>query len=176
MRRRRVLLALLLLVVAGAVAAGALVIGSRGGGSSRSAQPTDDPVVFLKGVLGQIVRNDYAGAWVKLHPAQQRIVSQRDYVRCELQTKIVGHLESLTVVRAFDDLVLVAGGETRPVPSKVVTFRLRLAEPGLGSVDVTHSVHAVAVKGRWTWILTPHRYSLYRAGGCSQAPAPASPS
>ena len=132
--------------------------------------------MFLKGVVAQIVRNDYAGAWVKLHPAQQRTVSQQDYIRCELQTKIIGHLDRLDVVRAFDDLVLVAGGQAQPVPSKVVTFRLHLTEPGVGSVAFTHSVHAVAVGGHWTWILTPHRYGLYRAGGCSQAPAPASPS
>lgn len=179
MRRRRYVLAALLLVLAGAVAAGALLVGSRGDGSgstSRAARPADDPVVFLKGVLAQIVRNDYAGAWLKLHPAQQRIVSQPDYVRCELQTRIVGRLDSLTVVRAFDDLVLIAGGETRPVTSKVVTFRLRLSEPGVGAVVFTHTVHAVAAGGRWAWILTPHRYELYRSGGCSQAPAPASPS
>jgi hypothetical protein len=176
MRRRHVVLGLLV-AVAAAVVAGALLIGSHGSGSSSpTAQPADDPVVFLKGIVGQIVRNDYAGAWLKLHPAQRRIVSQRNYVSCELQTKIVGHLESLEVVRAFDDLVLVAGGDPQPVKSKVVTFRLRLSELGLGVVSFTHSVHAVAVGGRWTWILTPHRYQLYRSGGCSQSPVPGSPS
>ena len=174
MRRRRALLAVLIVVVA-AVAAGAVLLGSHGG-SGKAAQPGGDPVAFLKGVVGQIVRNDYAHAWLTLHPAQQQAVSQRDYVRCELQTKIIGHLDSLTVVGAFDDLVLVAGGGVRPVKSKVVTFRLRLSEPGVGVVSFTHSVHAVAVGGRWTWILTPHRYELYHAGGCSQAPPPASPS
>ncbi len=171
--RRYVLLAVLVAVAS--VAAGAILLGSRGGSSS-TAQPKDDPVVFLKGVVGQIVRNDYSTAWLTMHPAQQRAVSQRDYVRCELQTKVIGRLDSLTVVRAFDDFVIVAGAGARPVKSKVVTFRLRLSEPGVGVVSFTHSVHAVAVGGRWTWILTPHRYELYQAGGCSQAPPPASPS
>jgi hypothetical protein len=175
MRRRRVLLAILVVVVAAAVAAGAILIGSRGG-SGNPAQPKDDPVVFLKGVVAQIVHNDYADAWSTLHPAQQRVVSRRDYVRCELQTKIIGHLDSLTLVRAFDDFVLVAGGGVRPVKSRVATFRLRLSEPGVGVITFTHSVHAVAVGGHWKWILTPHRYELYRLGGCSQAPPPASPS
>ena len=175
MRRRGVLLAILVVLVVAAVAAGAILIGSRGG-SGNAAQPKDDPVVFLKGVVAQIVRNDYADAWSTLHPAQRRVVSRRDYVRCELQTKIIGHLDSLTLVRAFDDFVLVAGGGVRPVKSKVATFRLRLSEPGVGVITFTHSVHAVAVGGRWKWILTPHRYELYRRGGCSQAPPPASPS
>ncbi len=138
MRRRHLLVVLLVAVVA-AVAAGAIVIGSRGGsGSGSAAKPKDDPVAFLKGVVGQIVRNDYANAWSTLHPAQQRVVSKQDYVRCELQTKVIGHLDSLTVVRAFDDLVIVAGAGARPVPSKVVTFRLRLSEPGVGTVSFTH--------------------------------------
>jgi len=175
MRRRPVLLATLAVAAVAAIAAGAVLIGSRGGSGS-TAQPKDDPVEFLKVVLGQIVRNDYADAWQTLHPAQQRVVSQRDYVRCELQTKIIGHLDSLTLVRAFDDPVLVAGGGVRPVESKVATFRLRLSEPGVGVITFTHSVHAVAVGGHWRWILTPHRYELYRLGGCSQAPPPASPS
>ena len=173
MRRWHLILAILVAVVA-AVAAGAIVLGSRGGSGS-PAGPEDDPVAFLKGVVGQIVRNDYAHAWSTLHPAQQRAVSRKDYVRCELQTKVIGHLDSLTVVRAFDDPVIVAGAGARPVPSKVVTFRLRLSEPGVGTVSFTHSVHAVAVGGHWTWILTPHRYGLYRAGGCSLAPPPAAP-
>jgi hypothetical protein len=173
MRRRHALLAVLVVLAAG-VAAGAILLGSRGGSGS-AAQPADDPVVFLKGVVGQIVRNDYSKAWLTMHPAQQRAVSRQDYVRCELQTKVIGHLDSLTVVRAFDDFVIVAGGGVKPVKSKVVTFRLRLSEPGIGTVSFTHSVHAVAVEGHWTWILTPHRYGLYRAGGCSQAPPPASP-
>ena len=175
MKRRRVLLAIVAVAVVAAIAAGAIAIGSRGG-SGKSSQPTDDPVAFLRGVVAQIVRNDYADAWLTLHPAQQRVVSQRDYVRCELQTKIIGHLDSLTLVRAFDDSVLVAGGGMRPVKSKVATFRLRLSEPGVGVITFTHSVHAIAVGGHWKWILTPHRYELYRLGGCSQAPPPGSPS
>ena len=175
MRRQRVLVAILAVAAAAAIAAAAIVLGSSGG-SGNAAQPKDDPVQFLRGVVAQIVGNDYADAWQTLHPAQQRVVSKRDYVRCELQTKIVGHLDSLTLVRAFDDFVLVAGGGVRPVKSKVATFRLRLSEPGVGVITFTHSVHAIAVGGHWRWILTPHRYELYRLGGCSQAPPPASPS
>ena len=167
--------AVVALAAAAVVVALVLAFALGRGGSSRSAAPHGDPVVFLEGVIGQIVRNDYQHAYGTLHPAQQRTVSKKDYVRCELQTPIIGKLDSITVVRAFDDRVLVPGGATHPVPSKVVTFRLRLKQPVLGTITFSHTVHAVAVDGKWRWILTPHRYSLYRVGGCSGAPSPSAP-
>ena len=161
-------------MVALGVAALVAGLGMRGGRSA-AARPSGDPVVFLKGVITQLVRNDYEHAYLTLHPAQQHVVSRQDYVRCENQTPIIGHLDSATVVRAFDDLVLVPGGDPHPVVSKVVTFRLRLTQQGLGTITLAHTVHAVAIGGRWTWILTPHRYGLYRAGGCSASPPPGAP-
>jgi len=87
-------------------------------------------------------------------------VSKQAYLKCEVQTPIIGHLDSITVVHVFDDRVLVPGGDMHSVPSKVVTFRLRLTPPLLGTLTFSHTVHAVAVDDRCRWILTPHRYSL----------------
>jgi hypothetical protein len=46
----------------------------------------------------------------------------------------------------------------------------QLEVPGeAGTTDpivVTHTSHAVAVAGHWTWILPPERFAEYRAGRC----------
>jgi hypothetical protein len=56
------------------------------------------------------------------------------------------------------------------VPSKAVTFRLKLSEPVLDeSVIVTQTVHAVGVDGRWRWILSPKRFGIYRSRSCPSA-------
>lgn len=169
---------LLLVAVAAAVAGVTIWLSTRGdGGPSRSAagQPSDDPVVFLRGVVREIASDHYARAWRTLHPAQQRVASQREYVRCELQTPIGGRLDWIRVVRVFDEPVIVAGGEATPVASKAVTFRLRLSQSSLGASEVvTHTVHVVAVGGRWVWILPPRRFAFYRSGTCAKPPVPTS--
>src|SRR6476646_66283 len=108
-----------------------------------------DPVVFLEGVVRQIARNDYATAWQTLEPAQQLLVPEREYVRCESASPITGHLASIQVLRSFEEPVAVAGSGSGAVETRAVTFRLKISEPGLSSVIVTHTVHAVHAGRRW---------------------------
>jgi hypothetical protein len=167
----------LLLPLALAIAIGAGVGGwvASLGGSGGTAQPKDDPVVFLRGIVSGIARNDYASVWPTLHPAQQRIATRAAYLRCEGQDPVVGRLESVTLLKALDERIVVAGAGPALVDSKAVTFRLRLFDPtGESSADVT--VHAVAVAGRWRWILKPRRFAVYRAGGCPTTPTAPAPS
>jgi hypothetical protein len=42
------------------------LVGS-GGGSTRATQPTDDPVLFLRGIVRGIARNEYDRIWPSLH-------------------------------------------------------------------------------------------------------------
>ncbi|MGE5275047.1 MAG: hypothetical protein ACM3QU_14960 [Verrucomicrobiota bacterium] len=161
-------------IAAAAIAGGvlvAVVAVARDGGSA-AKQPTDDPAVFLRGIVTRIAANDYDTVWQRLHPAQQRVATRAVYVRCEELTPIPGHLDWIRVVSAKDERINVPG-DTGMVDSKAVTFRLELSEPVLKqSVVVTKTVHAVAVDGRWRWILTPERFGIYRARSCPGAPAP----
>jgi hypothetical protein len=128
-----------------------------------------DPVVFLRGIVSRIADNDYAGVWPSLHPAQQRVATRSVYVSCEALTPIPGHLDWIKLVRAKDERITVPGDEGT-VTSKAVTFRLKLSEPLLDeSVVVTQTVHAVAVDGRWRWILSPKRFGIYRSRSCPSA-------
>ncbi len=139
---------------------------------SRPGRTLGDPVLFLKGVVRQIVGNQYARAWQTLAPAQQRLVPEREYVRCESASPIPGRLAWIKVVRAYDEPVEVAGATGAAVSAKAVTFRLKITDPALrDSVVVTHTVHAVPAGSRWAWILPPDRFRLHRSGTCGVAPA-----
>ena len=167
--RRSVFLAGLAAVAAGAAFATVSVTAM-----AQSDGTMGDPVGFLKGVVRQIAANDYARAWQSLAPAQQRLVPQPEYVRCESASPIPGRLAWIQVVRAFKEPVTVAGTGAEPVVATAVTFRLKISEPVLHeAVVVTHTVHAVPAEGRWAWILPPDRFQLHRSGSCGARPATA---
>ncbi len=156
-------------VAAVAIAAGVGAAVWAAGRHDATKQPTGDPVVFLRGIVSRIADNDYDGAWPSLHPAQQRVATRTVYVNCEAMTPIPGHLDWIRLVRAKDEQINVPG-DRGAVPSKAVTFRLKLSEPLLDeSVIVTQTVHAVAVEGEWRWILSPRRFGIYRSRACPTA-------
>ena len=151
------------LLVAVGVAFGVWIVGS---GSGESARPADDPVVFLRGVVTKIAANDYGTVWRTLHPAQQRIATRDAYVQCEQLSPIPGHLDSIRLVRAATERIAIAGDEGK-VDSEAATFRVTISEPALNDeVVVPMTVHAVAVEGKWRWILSPKRFELYRSKSC----------
>jgi hypothetical protein len=130
-----------------------------------------NPVVFLRGVVREIAANDYARAWQTLAPGQQRLVPKGEYVRCESASPIPGRLAWIKVVRNYEEPVTVAGTGIDAVDAEAVTFRLAITEPGLASVVVTHTVHAVPAGKRWAWILPANRLELHRSGTCGAKPA-----
>ena len=135
-----------------------------------SALPTGDPVTFLRSAVAQIAANDYAAAWLTLSPAQQELVPQARYVRCESASPIPGRLTSLQALRVRDEQVAVAGS-TGLSAASAVTFRIVITEPALHeSVALVHTVHAVRADGRWSWILPAQRLELDRSVTCG-APA-----
>lgn len=155
--------------VAIAIAVGVGLAVWAGGRHDEAAQPAGDPVVFLRGIVSHIADNDYDGVWPSLHPAQQRVATRTVYVNCEARTPIPGHLDWIRLVRSKDEQINVPG-DRGIVPSKAVTFKLKLSEPVLDeSVIVTQTVHAVAVEGRWRWILSPTRFGIYRSRSCPSA-------
>ncbi len=157
-------------IAAAALAVGVgLAVWATGRDGAAAKQPTDDPVVFLRSVVSSIAANDYGAAWEHLHPAQQRVATRGAYVRCEQLTPIPGHLDWIRLVGMKDERIIVPG-DRGVVDSKAITLRLKLSEPVLkDSVIVTKTVHAVAVDGRWRWILTPQRFGIYRSKSCPGA-------
>lgn len=124
-----------------------------------------DPGAFVAQLVREIAANDYAGAWTTLHPAHQRVASLDAYVACEGMSPIPGKLTSVRVLGVTDKQVSVAG-ENGAVTAKAVRVRLAIAGAGPDPVVLTHTSHAVAVAGHWTWILPRERFAEYRAGRC----------
>lgn len=134
--------------------------------ASGAHAPQEDPARFLTRVIGFVVTDQYANAWSTLHPAHQEVASQEEYVSCELLSPVGWKLRSAAVVKVAKRLRAVPG-VTEPVPVTAVTLRLRIESTKLRTEGVfTHTFSAVAVGSRWTWILTPTRYDLYRADAC----------
>jgi hypothetical protein len=111
--------------------------------------------------------NRYAAVWQSLHPSHQRAVGgSARYVRCERETLIPGHVESVESLGVRDRTKRLAGiGRAR---TKAVTMRITFA-PGDGStkgVTVTHTVHVLLADGEWRWVLPNARYSSYRVSQC----------
>lgn len=145
-------------LLAAALAAGLVLALARG-----SAEGPGDPAAFMTSLVEEIAGNDYATAWLTLHPAQQRVATRDVYVSCESQSPIPGKLSSVTVVDVSDEKVDVAGEGT--TAGKAV--RLKLSISGVGApIVLTHTGHAVAVGDHWTWILPPERFAEYKAGRC----------
>lgn len=114
-----------------------------------------------------LAENRYAAAWQSLHPSHQRAVGgPARYVRCERETLIPGHVESVESLGVRDRTRRLAGiGRAR---TKAVTVRITFA-PGDGStegVTVTHTVHVLRADGEWRWVLPNARYSSYRVSKC----------
>lgn len=158
--------ALLCALLAGLAAAGSAAVALAGrDGEPAQAAVLGDPGTFVKGLIVQVVRDDYARAWLTLHPAHKAVAPRWAYVDCELLSPVPGDIASLEIVRVADRHARVAGAGL--LPAKAVTFRLVLHEPALDEdVVVTHTSHVVAVRGHWRWVLTPERYELYRARAC----------
>jgi hypothetical protein len=145
-----------------AAGAGAVAVGT-----AATAAPQPGAAAFIKTIVREIVRNDYTHAWLSLHPAQQRLVPQDDYVRCELQSPVTGRLVWIRTVRVVAARFAV-GGLAGRVAGKAVTVRIKLIDDSSGaSVIVTHTAHAVPVAGRWRWILPANRIGLYTSGACN---------
>ena len=148
------------------VAAASLVVAACGGGSDTSGAPAQGPGLFMSSLIRQKATGQYDLAWKSLHPLHQRVAPEKIYVRCENLTVFPGRLIKVSVMRVKDEPVRIAG-EKESVASKAVTLRVEVNSPGIPKpVVVTDTYHAIAVDGRWTWILTKENFAEYKAGHC----------
>jgi hypothetical protein len=137
--------------------------------------PRGGPGRFMTHLVVQKALGRYEAAWKTLHPSHKQVAARGEYADCERLTPFPGLLKSVKVTRVFDDPVLIAGMAV-PVASKGVNVRVVVWTPVMSMpVVVTHTFHAVAANGRWTWILTPERFGAYAADTCPALVGPAGP-
>ena len=163
-------------IVAFVVAAGAtaLILAAAMPASGDNGPPVGDPATFVIRVVDHVVSDDYETVWPSLYPPHQQVAPRGEYVSCELRTPVGWKLRAARVVKVAERLRRIPGeDDARPVT--VVTLRLLIVNRVLHSKGAfTHTFTAVADGSRWTWILTPDRYQLYRDDACDDGYSPTS--
>ena len=153
---RRAALTLALGAVLAVVAAGC------GGGGGTTA-PSENAGVFITRILSEELHGQWGRQWAELHPAHQKLITRSQYVTCSrsIGTNIATGKEIFHVLAVDDQAIHV-----RDVPqrtAKVVTIQVR--QPG-GANPLTYRLHAVAVGGRWAWILGDRFLAEVARGRC----------
>ena len=144
--------------------------------AQRPVQSPSAASAFLSRIIRLLAANEYATAWTRLDPAQQRLVPRAAYVRCESTSPIPGGLAGITAVRTERKRVVVPGSRRPARAAIAVTFRLRFEWPSAGAPVVTSvRAHALGRDGAWTWMLSAQRLSLHRSGQCGQPPRTGGP-
>jgi hypothetical protein len=161
--RRLVGAAALGAVVLAALVAVVLVVLVRAGEDVRRVEPDQRPGAFMEQVYRRLLVGRHGGAWDLLHPAHQEVVSRARYVECAAAWPPSPELRSFEVLEVFPDPL-----EVPLIPettSTAVRYRVTVAA-GSESESFTATGHAVAVDGRWRWVLTAPDISAFERGEC----------
>jgi hypothetical protein len=136
-----------------------LVAAACGGGAST---PKEGVGVFMTRILREEINGQWARQWTELHPGHQKLITRSEYVTCSrgMGTNIAGGREVFYVLDVRDDAIHVQGVPERT--SKLVTISFR----GADASRLTYRLHAVAVDGRWTWILGDRFLAQIDRGRC----------
>jgi hypothetical protein len=139
--------------------------------SGDSGPPRGDPATFLIRTVGLVISDDYATVWPSLYPPHQEVAPRDEYVSCELGTPVGWKLRAAKVLKVVDRARRIPG-ETEPKHVTMVALRLVIVNRALRTTGgFRHTFTAVADGSRWTWILTPARYRLYRDDACGDSTA-----
>jgi hypothetical protein len=152
---------LLALVVLALVVAGC-------GGSSTAASPDKTVGLFMTRILREELNGQWARQWNDLHPAHKQLITRAQYVACSrsMGTNIGTGDETYRVLAVKDEPIDVFAVPQRD--SKVVTIQYRSP---LSNAVPRYDMHAVAVDGRWTWILGKRFLEAVAHGKCMDGSA-----
>lgn len=152
----------------------AVGLATQGSAPARSPVRDDAPAVlsdasarqFLLETIEEKVHGEWGKAWTSLYPSHKRIAPRGTYVRCETRTPFPAPLESLRVVDVRSARVRVPG-LSRTVAGVALTVVVKLRWYGpRDPIVFRHTFHLVPFRGRWTWLLSSSRFSLYKRHGC----------
>jgi len=144
---------------AAALVALAVVVAGCGSGSSA---PRESVGVFVTRILREEINGQWAKQWTELHPGHQQLISRAQYVACSrgIGTDIATGKEVFHVLAVDDEAIDVTGVPQKT--AKLVTISFRTP----GEAPLTYRLHAVAVDGRWAWILGGRFLEQVRHGRC----------
>jgi hypothetical protein len=129
---------------------------------SAAAASSEGPGAFITRILREEIHGQWGLQWSELHPGHQRLITKAQYIQCSraMKTNFATGEEIFRVLDVRDEAIAVKGVPQRS--SKRVTINFR--EPGKSGL--TYRLHAVNVRGRWTWILGGRFLSALSHGRC----------
>ena len=116
----------------------------------------------VKTLLEQEYFGDYVGAWDRLHPRHQRLVTREEYDECRRGIDVQGTIESV-VVLDVEDSPLTVYGLPPNTPAKQVQVRVVTDES-----EYTADYHVVLVGDEWRWVLTDRAARGFERTDCPQ--------
>jgi hypothetical protein len=127
-----------------------------------TAAPKESVGVFMTRILREEINGQWSKQWAELHPGHQKLITRAEYVACSKQmgTNVATGRETFHVLAIQDEPIQVQGVPQHT--SKLVIIRFK--EPGID--PLTYRLHAVAVSGRWTWILGNQFLAAVGHGKC----------
>ena len=116
----------------------------------------------VKTLLEKEYFGDYGGAWDRLHPRHQRLVTREEYDECRRGIDVQGTLESVLVLDV-DDSPLTVYGLPPNTPAKQVRVRVVTDEN-----EYTADYHVVRVGDEWRWVLTDRAARGFERTDCPE--------
>ena len=116
----------------------------------------------VKTLLEKEYFGDYGGAWDRLHPRHQRLVTREEYDECRRGIDVQGTIESV-VVLDVEDSPLTVYGLPPNTPAKQVKVRVVTDES-----EYTAAYHVVPVGDEWRWVLTDRAARGFERTDCPE--------
>ena len=121
-----------------------------------------DAGAAVKTLLEKEYFGDYGGAWDRLHPRHQRLVTREEYDECRRGIDVQGTLESVLVLDVEDSPLTVYGLPPN-TPAKQVKVRVVTDEN-----EYTADYHVVRVGDEWRWVLTDRAARGFERTDCPE--------
>jgi hypothetical protein len=116
----------------------------------------------VKTLLEKEYFGDYGGAWDRLHPGHQRLVTREEYDECRRGIDVQGTLESVLVLDV-EDSPLTVHGLPPNTPAKQVQVRVVTDES-----EYTADYHVVRVGDEWRWVLSDRAARGFERTDCPE--------
>ena len=116
----------------------------------------------VKTLLEKEYFGDYGGAWDRLHPRHQRLVTREEYDECRRGIDVQGTIESV-VVLDVEDSPLTVYGLPPNTTAKQVKVRVVTDES-----EYTADYHVVRVGDEWRWVLTDRAARGFERTDCPE--------
>lgn len=152
-------------IAAGAAVLAAATLGAALAGGTAGGAPAvpEGAGAFVTRVLREELTGQWARQWDSLHPGHKKLITRAQYVACSrsMGTNIGTGDETYRVLAVEGDRIDVFAVPQRD--SKIVTIQYRSP---ISKASPRFAMHAVAVNGKWTWILGKRFLAAVARGEC----------